>query len=479
MSDSQDQIRKPAVAGLFYPAAAVELSRTVAGYYSEVDKVPVVGHPAGLIVPHAGYPYSGKTAAKAFKLLEGQEYDSVVIVSPSHAGLFRGSSVFDGKGYQTPIGVVEIDMELSEKIADIHPLVYLSNVGHASGSARGEHALEVQLPFLQVVLGNFKMVAIVMGDQEADSISALGETLAAVLKNRNSLIIASSDLSHFHTEKEARKLDMSVQRAVEQYDSAKLLKSLEKGEGEACGGGVMAAVMMATRKLGADNVKFLEYTTSGATTGDFDEVVGYMSAAIMTDKKIEKKDTVLGQRQAVMKGEEPLTDEAGKELKKIAREAIEAKLKDKKYTVPESEQLSQKRGLFVTISLNGELRGCIGRIRGDRPLYDGVAEMAVAAAFEDPRFEQLTNEEFEQLEIEVSVLSKLQRVREFDQIKVGTHGLMIKLDFNSGLLLPQVATEHGWNNVEFIEQTCLKAGLPKNSYKDKFAEVYTFTAQVF
>ncbi len=479
MSDSQDQIRKPAVAGLFYPAAAVELSRTVAGYYSEVDKVPVVGHPAGLIVPHAGYPYSGKTAAKAFKLLEGQEYDAVVIVSPSHTVFFKGSAVYDGDGYQTPIGLVEIDKELSEKICDIHPLVYSSSMGHASGSARGEHALEVQLPFLQVVLGNFKMVAIVMGDQEADSISALGETLAAVLKNRNSLIVASSDLSHFHSEKEARKLDMSVQRAVEQYDSKQLLESLENGEGEACGGGVMAAVMMATRKLGAEKVKFLEYTTSGATTGDFEEVVGYMSAAIMTEKRIERKDTLIGQREAVKKGEEPLTDESGELLKQIAHDSIEARLKDIKYLIPHSEQLSYHRGLFVTITLDGNLRGCIGRIRGDRPLYDGAAEMAIAAAFEDPRFEELTEAEFEKLEIEVSVLSKLQRVREFDKIEVGKHGLMIKLDFNSGLLLPQVATDQGWDNVEFIEQTCLKAGLPKNSYKDKYAEVYTFTAQVF
>ena len=479
MNETPKQIRKAAVAGLFYPAQAVELSRTIAGYYNEVGKVAVIGHPAALIVPHAGYPYSGKTAAKAFKLLEGHQYDSVVIVSPSHTVFFKGSAVFDGEGYQTPMGVVPIDQELSNRIAEIHPLVYSSSMGHASGSSRGEHALEVQLPFLQVVLGNFKMAAIVMGDQEEDSIRALGEVLATALKDSNSLIIASSDLSHFHSEKDARKLDMTIQQAVEQYDSDLLMKSLEEGKGEACGGGVMAAVMMATRKLGAGNVKFLDYTTSGETTGDFDEVVGYMSAAIMTEKEFVQPDAPLGRKAAVKPEDLPLSESAKEQLKKIARNAIEARLKDKKYLPPESEELSVHKGLFVTIQLDGNLRGCIGRIRGDRPLYEGASEMAVAAAFEDPRFEELTETEFNKLEIEISVLSRLARVREFDQIEVGKHGLMIKLDFNSGLLLPQVAVDNGWTSIEFLEQTCLKAGLPKNSYKDKHAEVYSFTAQVF
>jgi AmmeMemoRadiSam system protein A len=133
----------------------------------------------------------------------------------------------------------------------------------------------------------------------------------------------------------------------------------------------------------------------------------------------------------------------------------------------------------VTITIDGELRGCIGRIKGDQPLYEMVTEMAQAAAFEDPRFSQLTPQEFEHIEVEISMLSPLERVHKFSNLEVGKHGLMIKMDFNSGLLLPQVATEQGWDGKEFLEQTCLKAGLPKNSYRDKYAEVYSFTADVF
>ncbi|MCK4460820.1 MAG: AmmeMemoRadiSam system protein B, partial [candidate division Zixibacteria bacterium] len=161
MSAADSDIRKPAVAGMFYPAAPGELAKTIAGYFAEVEK-PCSGYPIGLIVPHAGYPYSGRLAARAYKLLDGHQYDTVVVISPSHTVFFQGASVYDGGGYETPLGVVEIDQELSARIAGIHPAVYLSRKGHATGATRGEHSLEVQLPFLQVVLGRFKLVAIVM-----------------------------------------------------------------------------------------------------------------------------------------------------------------------------------------------------------------------------------------------------------------------------------------------------------------------------
>ena len=479
MDPESGKIRKPAAAGKFYPGSASELAKTLANLYSHVDKPPVSEHPMALIVPHAGYPYSGRTAATAYKLLEGRSFDSVVVVSPSHTVFFKGSSVYDGDGYQTPMGVVEIDRELSNKIAGIHPSVYSSNMGHASGATRGEHALEVQLPFLQVVLGKFKLVAIVMGDQEEDSIRSLAGVLGSALQGTNTLLVASSDLSHFHSEKEARRLDLTVQTAVERYDPELLMERLEDGEGEACGGGVMAAVMMAAKKLGASGSRFLSYTTSGETTGDFEEVVGYLSAVIIGEKKAKPARDALGAPAAVRKTKVMLTDEDKAKLKQIARDAIGAQLEGTKFTPPADERLSIKRGLFVTITIDGALRGCIGRIKGDQPLHEMVTEMARAAAFEDPRFPELTQPEFERLDVEISVLSPLERVRDFSTIEVGRHGLMIKLDFNSGLLLPQVATEYGWDRTEFLEQTCLKAGLPKNSYRDKFAEVYSFTADVF
>jgi len=484
MEDTVLDIRKPAVAGSFYPGNSVELIKELAGMFSEVEKVSLPDRPLALVAPHAGYPYSGRIAAKAFKLLEGEQYDTVVVISPSHTVFFKGCSVYTGGGYQTPIAVAETDHVLAKAISSISPLVYASSMGHATGRSRGEHALEVQLPFLQVVLGKFKLVAIVMGDQEEDSIRALGEVLASTLKGTNSLIVASTDLSHFHNEKKARKLDHAVQTAIEGFDAEALIETLSTGRGEACGGGPVAATMLAARRLGGSGVKFLDYNTSGATTGDFSEVVGYLSAAIVSGKKTaearQKKERAALVGMPVAKAEEKLLSEDDRaQLHRIAREAIEARLKDQAYAPPESESLNIQCGVFVTLKIDGELRGCIGLIKAREPLARAVAEMAVAAAFDDPRFPPLTTDEYERLEYEISVLSPLKRVKDFSDIKIGRDGLMVKLDMNSGLLLPQVASEYDWTVKEFLEQTCLKAGLPRESYKDRFAEIYRFAAQVF
>ncbi|MBU0983277.1 MAG: AmmeMemoRadiSam system protein B [candidate division Zixibacteria bacterium] len=482
MESTQEGIRKAAVAGTFYPANPAELTRTIAGFFSEVEKVPLAGKPVGIIAPHAGYPYSGKTAAKAFKLLEGEDYDTVVIISPSHTVFFQGCSVFDGIGYETPLGVVDIDQDMAKRLANIGPAVYFSKMGHAVGNVRGEHALEVQLPFLQICLGKFKLVPIVMGDQDENSIRALGEALAAVLKDTNTLMVASTDLSHFHPEKRARKLDFAVQEAIEKFDEDMLLETIEDGRGEACGAGPVAAIMLAAKRMGAREVRFLDYTTSGATTGDFSEVVGYLSAAIVAPAdahpQVSERE-LMGSRRAELRKAKTLPPEAKQQLLDIARKAVAAKLTGDKLQPRPIEALEDQKGMFVTLKIDGHLRGCIGQIRARQPLYQTVAEMAVAAAFDDPRFPPLKTEEAERVEFEISVLSPLERLRDFSKVEIGRDGLMIKLDLHSGLLLPQVATENHWTVKEFLEQTCLKAGLPKESYKDKFAEVYKFSAEVF
>ena len=481
MDNDRLTIRKPAVAGTFYPGHPVELTKTLATLYSEVDKIAIEGRPLGLIVPHAGYPYSGKIAAKAYKLLAGEEYDTVVIISPSHTVFFKGASVFEGNGYETPLGVVEIDTELSEKIASIHPLVYLSSMGHASGATRGEHALEVQLPFLQQMLGRFKLVAIVMGEQEEDGVRALGGALATALKETNTLLIASSDLSHFHSEKNARRLDRTIQEAVEKYDPSLLLDTLSDGKGEACGGGPIASVMMAAQRLGASTMRLVDYSTSAETTGDFDEVVGYLSAVMVAGKEVKARKLEIGQPVSPPPDKDLPVDAMGREyLRAVAHDAVAAALKKEDYLPPSNEQLELvEKGAFVSLHIEGQLRGCIGQIRGRGPLPKVIAEMAVAAAFDDPRFDPVTIDELKDLEIEISVLSRLYRIRDISKIEVGRDGLMVKLDLHSGLLLPQVAVESGWSSVQFLEQTCLKAGLPKNSYKDSQAEIYRFEAEVF
>ncbi|MCD6249151.1 MAG: AmmeMemoRadiSam system protein B [candidate division Zixibacteria bacterium] len=484
MSKRPDNIRKPAVAGSWYPGKVSDLVKQIAGFYAEVDKVALSGRPQALICPHAGYQYSGKVAASAFKLLEGEEYDTVVIVAPYHRPeFFQGCSVYDGDGYQTPIGVIETDHELAERIAGINPLVYRSRQGHGTGASRAEHALEIQLPFLQVVLGDFRLVPIIMGDQDEASVHALGEVLGSVLRERNCLMVASTDLSHFHNDKQARELDGRVQKAIEAFDPDGLLDLLSSGEGEACGGGPTAAVMLAAKRLGSTEVRTVDYATSGNTTGDFSEVVGYLSAAIVMGTKAQTKledhqNSQIGMT-AARKRDETLPDDLKPILRRIARKAISARLKGFEHTPEYSESLDIRRGAFVTLKIDGKLRGCIGQTHAREPLYQLIAEMAVAAAFDDPRFPALTEEEWDRLEYEISVLTPLQRVKDFKQIKIGRDGLIVKLDVHTGLLLPQVATEYGWNTTQFLEQTCLKAGLPKESYKDKYAEVYRFSAEVF
>jgi len=475
----QNEIRKPAVAGMFYPAEPAELARQLAQFYSEAKKKAIPGHPIGIIAPHAGYTYSGKTASEAYKQLEGEQYDTVVVISPSHTVFFQGVSVYNGSAYETPIGTVEVDEELSRRISQIHPGVFLSNKGHTGGSVRGEHALEVQLPFLQQMLGRFKLVAMVMGDQEESTARSLGEVLASVLSGKNCLIVASTDLSHFYTEKEAHRLDDNIRRAVEQYNPDRLQNVLGSGKGEACGGGPMIAMMIATRRMGGEKVVVTRYSTSAEASGDFKEVVGYLSAVVVSSKKPKSADITMG---AMPKREsETLTDDEKQYLLDLAKRSIKAGLEKTDFDEPEpvSRLLKEKRGAFVTIKINGSLRGCIGMIRAAQPLYQAVAEMARAAAFEDPRFAELSQREFDKIEVEISVLSPLVRVNDFNEIKVGRDGLLIRMDMHSGLLLPQVASEYNWDRVTFLEQTCLKAGLPKNSYKEKNAEVYRFTADVF
>jgi AmmeMemoRadiSam system protein A len=276
-----------------------------------------------------------------------------------------------------------------------------------------------------------------------------------------------------------------VRKAIEAYDVGELLNVFETGRGEACGGGPVAAVMSAARRLGSREIKFLEHTTSGEVTGDFSEVVGYLSAVMLMG---EKAQTDLAEKKrsaeavgaiAAKKPDAKLPESAKQRLHQIAREAIAAYLEGRDYTPEPTPELDMTRGAFVTLKIGGQLRGCIGQIRAREKLYQLIASMAVAAAFDDPRFPRLTPDEYDRLEYEISVLTPLQRVKDISEIKVGRDGLMIKLDLHSGLLLPQVATEYGWDARTFVEQTCLKAGLPKESYKDKYAEIYRFAAEVF
>jgi len=478
MNKEQFEIRRPMVAGSFYPANPIELSKQVAEFFSKAQRRPLAGPVRAIVAPHAGYIYSGQVAADAYKQIEGEQYEAVVVVAPFH-GFFKGVSVYSGGGYQTPLGVIEIDRGLSSQIAQKHPAVYASTVGHSGSGGHGEHSIEVQLPFLQTVLGKFKLVAMVMGDQEESTIRATAEALTAALKGRNILMVASTDMSHFHPEKDARRLDKVFEATLVSFDANQIIDAVSRGKSEACGIGPVAAVVETMKRLGGEKVEIISYDTSGSATGDLSDVVGYLSAVITGKKEVPKVQPVINTHKAHR--QVGYIKEEREYLRDVARRVVEAKVKGLKPDLPPcpTTRLEEKRGVFVTLTLRGMLRGCIGQVLARQPLAEAVEDMAAAAAFEDPRFEPVTEAESVGLEYEISVMSPLSLVEDLESIEVGKHGLMIRLDMHSGLLLPQVATEYGWDRTTFLEQTCLKAGLSKNSYKDKRAQIYKFTVDKF
>ncbi|HEX9614098.1 MAG TPA: AmmeMemoRadiSam system protein B [Bacteroidota bacterium] len=271
-------VREPAVAGLFYPDLKAVLEREVGELLLRAKSSRVEGPIRGLICPHAGYVYSGYTAAVGYRLLKGHPYDAVVVVGPSHREYFDGISVYPGDSYRTPLGDIPIDTDLRKRLTELNPIITLSDAGHQL-----EHSIEVQLPFLQQVLGKCPLAPVVMGDQRREYCAILAQAIAEACKGRNVLLIASSDLSHYHPYAEAVRLDREVIDEITEFRPDRLLEKLDQEQAEACGGGPIAAVMMAAASLGARKCKELFYCNSGDVTGDKETVVGYLSAALIQE----------------------------------------------------------------------------------------------------------------------------------------------------------------------------------------------------
>lgn len=268
-------IRPPAVAGKFYPEDPKHLREMVAGLLEEAESEPVGGEVRGIVAPHAGYVYSGFTAAHAYKLLRGKEVPVVVVVAPSHFDFFHGVSVYPGDAYETPLGKIPVNAALRDALTATSDVVIVSEVGH-----RAEHALEVQLPFLQLTLrpGSFTLLPLVIGDQKREICFALARALGEVLRNENTVLVASTDLSHYYPARVANQLDAVITNDVASFDYEKLMADLETHRTEACGGGPTVAVMAALDDLGVRKMKVTHHSNSGDTTGDYSSVVGYLSA---------------------------------------------------------------------------------------------------------------------------------------------------------------------------------------------------------
>ncbi len=470
-----EQIRESVIAGSWYPGEPEELREVVQKYLQQAVAPDLKGQIVALIAPHAGYVYSGQVAAYAYKLLEHQKFETVVIIAPSHRAYFSGVSVYDRGGFRTPLGVVPLDAELIRALKERDRRIRYVAEAHAR-----EHSLEIQLPFLQVVMPGFKLVPLIMGDQGLASCQWLAEAVADTIGKKSVLVVASTDLSHFHPYQEAKKLDQVVLDQVNAFDAQGLSENLQSGKCEACGGGPVVTALLVARKLGANKSQVLRYANSGDVTGDRSGVVGYMAAAVSANPK-KKGDAQGDQGQRKVGVDLGLTPEEKKALLELARKTIEAKCCGDRAPEPaaQSPAFNELRGAFVTLHKQGNLRGCIGQIQARQPLVRTVAEMAVAAAFEDPRFPPLRREELRDIDIEISVLTPLRRITDVGEIQVGTHGIYLRRGAYSGLLLPQVATEWGWDRNTFLEHTCEKAHLPRDAWKDKKAEIYIFSADVF
>jgi hypothetical protein len=266
-------VRPPSVAGMFYPADPSKLHEEINALLSQAGKKQLQGKVRGIIAPHAGYMYSGLTAAHAYATLKGERFETVVVVSPSHREYFSGVSVYPGDAYRTPLGTIEIDGGVRNELTAASDVVVASEQGHHT-----EHALEVQLPFLQETLAEFKLVPLVMGDQRTELCFGLGEILGTVLRGRNCLLVASTDLSHYYSSDVAESLDRIMIRDVQAFDYEHLMRDLDTRRTEACGGGPTVAVLLALKRLGVNNIEVLHYSTSGDVTGDLTYVVGYLSA---------------------------------------------------------------------------------------------------------------------------------------------------------------------------------------------------------
>lgn len=459
-------IKQAEFGGQFYPEEKEELSRMIGNFLTQARPKDTSGDIFVLISPHAGYGYSGQAAAFGYKLVKDRPYKTVIILGTSHHKIFNGAALYAQGAFATSLGKINVDEEFTKKIIGKDPEVFTDE-----SAFDNEHSVEVELLFLQKVLTDFKIVPVVVGDCSLDTCKKIALLFKeAIGERKDILVVASSDLYHGYDFGEADKVDAVTLDLIKKMDYQGLYYALREGRAQACGGmGIVIALDLA-RELGYRKIEVLNHTNSAIVTGKAikgDWTVGYASCAVWS---------LVGQ------GGNMLNIQQRKKLLKIARQAIEEYLKTgKKLEVNEADPvLNQKMGSFVTLTEHGELRGCIGNLTANQPLYLTVRDMAIAAATDDPRFPPVSLTEVKNIQLEISVLSPLEKVSSADSIELGKHGVLARRGIQSGVFLPQVAAETGWSKEEFLNNLCSqKAGLPSGAWKDKDTELYIFSAEVF
>ncbi len=438
------QITRPAaVAGLFYPAEPRQLQSMIRDCLNQAK--PEGDLPKAIIAPHAGYVYSGPIAASAYaRLRQGRgRIRRVVLFGPSHRVGFRGLAVSGAHGFATPLGDIPVDRQACEELKTL-PFVRELDQAHAQ-----EHSLEVHLPFLQVVLDSFSLVPVVVGDAAPEEVCAVLEKLWG---GDETLIVISSDLSHYHEYATARRMDAATSRAIES------LRPEDIGFEDACGRLPISGLLLAARRRGL-SAKTIDLRNSGDTAGSKDSVVGY--GAYVFENARQSHDS--------------LSEEQRRYLLQLAHDSIRHGLShdaplpvDVAKLAPELRAL---RATFVTLKKRGELRGCIGTLEAIRPLAEDIASNAYAAAFQDPRFPPLQESELNELEVQLSILTPAEPVHfqsERDllaQLQPGVDGLILVEGGRRGTFLPSV-----WEQLptpkQFLEHLKLKTGLPAGYWSD-------------
>jgi AmmeMemoRadiSam system protein B/AmmeMemoRadiSam system protein A len=472
----KDAVDRQAVfAGQFYPDDAGELKSTLKDFFSQaVNKQSNTGV-AALIAPHAGYPYSGQVAASAYNQLDPQSrFDNIFILAPSHRVSFEGASIYHKGDYRTPLGKVTVNRKLASKLIDEHDVFVFNEAAHSK-----EHSLEVQLPFLQYYLKqDFRVVPVVIGTQDQATLRKMADILAPYF-NENNLFIISSDFSHYPEYNDAKEVDHATAAAITKNSPNKLVQTLRSNAKKdisnlatsMCGWAGAYTLLNITKNRSNISIEKIQYKNSGDVTSRKNRVVGYW--AISFSRENNKKQHTMNFQ---------LNEREKKTLLNIARKSLEGYIRNKR--VPDfdkeeiSETLKRETGVFVTLQKKEELRGCIGRFEADIPLYKLVGKMAITSATQDMRFPPVSEEELDEITIEISVLTPMEKIQSIDEIKLGTHGIYVKKGPASGTLLPQVADKYDWTREEFLGHCARdKAGIGWDGWKD--AEVYTYRAIVF
>ena len=468
------QVRKAAVAGSFYPSSAKEILSMTQGWLHPAEEGKA---PQAVIVPHAGYVFSGEVAASAFnRIPKGHAYKRIFLLGPSHRVGFSGASVDTLYTYaETPLGKVSIDTTVGKELARKGGFTF-KNDAHDR-----EHCLEVQLPFLQMMYEEVPpIVPIVIGTQRLEILEEIAEGLLPYF-NEDNLFIISSDFSHYPSYEDAKASDLFLAEAITKCDLEEFLKALSYirkmdyvGQDTAACGACAIAVLLSMidaqgrNKFSAEHVM---YRNSGDSPyGEKDRVVGYNSI-VFTRQEVRKTadtDHLFN-----------FTDEEKRAMIATARSSIYSALR-LQYDGDDSPIgiLKEKGyGVFVTLHIDGRLRGCIGRFTSSDSLHDTIWEMAQSAAFSDPRFPSLSRSEAPRIDIEVSVLSPLKKIDSVDEFKLGRDGIYMIKGSHHGTFLPQVADETGWTMEEFLGHCARdKAGIGYYGWKD--ADLYTYQTEI-